>query len=145
MTKRALLIALVLCAGAALMLHYRVHPYMLPDPSKPGSLIFNSTKFLSFIFPLVDLILVTILFLWRKTAVYGYLLNGLLVIYGTIFMAHFSIAEFYAKSIPPQAWFLKSTLPDIALAWADFFIGKALYDLIIKEQIKKVETYSPFH
>jgi len=45
------------------------------------------------------LILVTIVFLRRKTAV------------------------------PPQAWFLKSTLPDIALAWADFFIGKALYDL----------------
>ena len=74
------------------------------------------------------MILVTILFLRRKTAGYGYLLNGLLVIYGTIFMAHFSLAEFCAKSIPPQDWFLKSTPPDIALAWADFFIGKALYD-----------------
>ena len=136
MTKRALLIALVLCAGAALLLHYMVHPYMVPDPSKPGTLIFNSTRFLSFIFPLADLILVTILFLRSKTAVYGYLLNGLFVIYGTIFMAHFSLAFFSAKSIPPQAWFLKSTLPDIALAWADFFIGKALYDLIIQEQIK---------
>jgi len=136
MTKRALLIALVLCAGAALLLHYMVHPYMVPDPSKPGTLIFNSTRFLSFIFPLADLILVTILFLRRQTAVYGYLLNGLFVIYGTIFMAHFSLAFFSAKSIPPQAWFLKSTLPDIALAWADFFIGKALYDLIIQEQIK---------
>jgi hypothetical protein len=51
-------------------------------------------------------------------------------------MAHFSLAEFYVKSIPPQAWFLKSTLPDIALAWADFFIGKALYDLTIKEPIQ---------
>ena len=135
--KRALLIALVLCAGAALMLHYRVHPYMVPDPSKPGTLIFNSTKFLSFLFPLLDLTLVTILFLRRKTAVYGYLLNGLFVIYGTIFMTHFSLAYFLAKSIPPQDWFLNSTLPDIALAWADFFIGKALYDLIIKEPIKE--------
>jgi hypothetical protein len=134
MTKKPLLTALVLCAGAALMLHFRVHPFMVPDPSKPGNLFFNSTKFLSFLFPLVDLILVTFLFLRRKTAVYGYLLNGLLVIYGTIFMAHFSMAQFSAHSIPSQDWFLKSTLPDIALAWADFFIGKALYDLIIKEQ-----------
>ncbi len=118
------------------MLHYRVHPYMVPDPSKPGALIFNSTKFLSCLFPLLDLVLVTILFLRRKTAVYGYLLNGLLVIYGTIFMAHFSLADFVAKSIPPQDWFLNSTLPDIALAWADFFIGKALYDLSIKEPFK---------
>jgi hypothetical protein len=127
--KRALLTALVLCAGVALMIHYMIHPYMVPDPSKPGTLIFNSTKFLSFILPLADLILVTIFFLRRKTAVYGYLLNGLFVIYGTILMAHFSLAFFSSKSIPPEAWFFKSTLPDIALSWVDFFIGKALYDL----------------
>lgn len=119
------------------MLHYRVHPFLVPDASKAGSLIFNSTKFLSFLFPLIDLVLVTLLFLGRKTAVCGYLLNGLLVIYGTVFMAHFSLAEFSAKSIPSHDWFLKSTLPDIALAWADFFIGKALYDLIIRGPIQK--------
>ena len=31
-------------------------------------------------------------------------------------MAHFSLGEFSAKSIPPHDWFLKSNLPDIALA-----------------------------
>jgi hypothetical protein len=132
MTKRALLIALVLCAGAGLMLHYRIHPFLVSDPSKPVSLGFRPAQFLSFLFPLVDLFLVTILFLSPKTAVYGYLLNGLLVIYGTIFMAHYSLAEFYAKAVPPSHWLLRSTLPDIALAWADFFIGKALYDLARK-------------
>ena len=47
-------------------------------------------------------------------------------------MAHFSIAEIYAKSIPPEAWLLKSTMPDIGIAWCDFFVGKALYDVHMK-------------
>jgi hypothetical protein len=131
MTKRALFVALVFCAVAGLMLHYRVHNFMIHDPLHPGRMIFDSTKFLSFIFPLADVILVTALFLSRRTAVYGYLLNGLIVIYGTVFMAHFSIAQFSAKSIPPQEWLLKSTLPDIAFAWVDFFVGYALYQVMI--------------
>jgi hypothetical protein len=106
---------------------------MVPDRLNPGIFIFDGTKFLSFIFPIIDVVLVTLLFTSRKTAVYGYLLNGLIVIYGTVFMAHFSIAEISAKSIPPGAWFLKSTLADIGIAWADFFVGKVLYDITIRE------------
>jgi len=133
MTKKTLLTALFLLAVAGLLLHYRIHNFMVPDKLNPGTYVFDGTRFLSFIFPLMDVFLVTLLFTSRKTAVYGYLLNGILVIYGTVFMAHFSIAEIYAKSIPPSAWLLKSTLPDIGIAWGDFFIGKALYDLIIRE------------
>ncbi len=133
MTKRSLWIALVLCAVAGLLLHYRIHNFMVPDPAHPGRFFFNSTRFLSFIFPLVDVVLVSVLFLSRKTAVYGYLLNGLIVIYGTILMAHYSLAEFSAKSIAPRDWIIKSTLPDILICWADFFIAKALYDLMRKE------------
>ncbi len=47
-------------------------------------------------------------------------------------MAHYSIAELTDKAAPLGDWFLKSTLPDIGIAWGDFFIGKALYDLHIK-------------
>jgi hypothetical protein len=36
------------------------------------------------------------------------------------------------KSIPLKDWVLKSTIPDIGIAWVDFFIGKALYDLNIR-------------
>jgi hypothetical protein len=57
--------------------------------------------------------------------------NGLIVIYGTVFMAHFSIAQFIAQAMPPSQWIINSTLPDIGMAWADFFAGKALYDLYI--------------
>ena len=129
--RKILFTALVLLAIAGLALHYRVHNFMVPDKLNPGSLIFDPTRFLSFLFPAIDVVFVTLLFTSRKTAVYGYLLNGLLVIYGTVFMAHFSVAEIYAKSIPPGAWLLKSTLPDIGIAWGDFFVGKALYDITI--------------
>jgi hypothetical protein len=132
MSRKALIAVLVLLALSGLMLHYRIHSFMVPDITHPGSFQFDRTRFLSFIFPLIDVIVVTLFFMSRKTVVYGYLLNGLIVIYGTVFMAHYSIAEIYAKSLPASAWLLKSTLPDIGIAWADFFAGKALYDLTMK-------------
>lgn len=132
MKKSTLLIALFLLAVSGLMLHYRIHNFMIADKSNPGTFLFDSTRFLATLFPLIDVILVTALFMSRKTAVYGYLLNGLIVIYGTIFMAHFSISEMIAKSVPLGSTLLKSTLPDIGIAWGDFFVGKALYDLYMR-------------
>ena len=132
MKKNTLVIALFLLALSGLMLHFRIHNFMIADKLHPGTFLFDPTRFLATLFPLVDVILVTALFMSRKTAVYGYLLNGLIVIYGTIFMAHFSISEMIVKSIPLSSMLLKSTLPDIGIAWGDFFIGKALYDLYIR-------------
>ena len=132
MKKNTLVIALFLLALSGLMLHFRIHNFMIADKLHPGTFLFDPTKFLATLFPLVDVILVTALFMSRKTAVYGYLLNGLIVIYGTIFMVHFSISEMIVKSIPLSSMLLKSTLPDIGIAWGDFFIGKALYDLYIR-------------
>ena len=114
------------------MLHYRIHNFMITDKLHPDAFLFDRTKFLATLFPLVDVILVTALFMSRKTAVYGYLLNGLIVIYGTILMSHFSISEIIAKSIPLSSMLLKSTIADIGIAWGDFFVGKALYDLYMR-------------
>lgn len=132
MKKYTLLSALFILALAGLMLHVRIHYFMVPDKMNPGAFIFDPTRFMAFIFPLFDMVVVTLLFLSRKTAVYGYMFNGLIVIYGTVFMAHFSLAEMTAKSIPLSQMLLKSTLPDIGIAWADFFVGKTLYDYYIK-------------
>ena len=134
MKKNTLLIALFLFALSGLMLHYRIHSFIIADKLNPGKFVFDNTRFLATLFPLLDVVLVTALFMSRKTAVYAYLLNGLIVIYGTIFMAHFSISEMIAKSVPFQSMLLKSTLPDIGIAWGDFFVGKALYDLYMKGQ-----------
>jgi hypothetical protein len=132
MKKHTLLTALFLFALSGLMLHFRIHNFMIADKSIPGNFVFDSTRFLATLFPLIDVVLVTALFMSRKTAIYGYLLNGLIVIYGTVFMAHFSISEIIAKSVPLSSMLLKSTLPDIGIAWGDFFVGKALYDLYMK-------------
>ena len=134
MKKNTLLSALFLLAVSGLLLHYRIHPFLLPDKLQPYIITFDGSKFMATLFPLIDVIVVTGLFMSRKTAAYGYLLNGLIVIYGTIFMAHFSVAEIASKSIPFPAMLLKSTLPDIGIAWGDFFVGKALYDLYMKGQ-----------
>ncbi|MBI4687810.1 MAG: hypothetical protein HY756_08545 [Nitrospirae bacterium] len=134
MSKKVLITALLLLAVSGLLLHLRIHSFIVKEPGTQ-QLIFDRTRFLSFLFPMLDIIFVTLLFLKRKTAAYGYILNGFIVIYGTVFMAHYSIAEMLAKSIPPAQMLLKSTLPDIGIAWGDFFIGKALYDLYIKGEI----------
>jgi len=132
MKKNTLLLALFLLAISGLMLHFRIHNFMIADKSNPDTLIFDSTDFLASLFPFLDVVIVTALFMSRRTAVYGYLFNGLIVIYGTIFMSHFSISEMMAKSVPLSSMFLQSTLPDIGIAWADFFVGKTLYDLYMK-------------
>jgi len=132
MKKNTLLTALFLFAVSGLMLHYRIHNFLIADTSYPGNFIFDNTRFLATLFPLIDVVLVTALFMSRKTAVYGYLLNGLIVIYGTILMSHFSISEIIAKSIPLSSMLLKSTIADIGIAWGDFFVGKALYDLYMR-------------
>ncbi len=129
--RRSLLLALFLLALGGFMLHYRIHPFMVADKVHPRIFHFSGPFFLANIFPFIDVVLVTLLFLSRKTAVYGYLLNGLMVIYGTIFMAHFSIAAFMANPIPPGRWIINSLLPDIGIAWADFFVGKTLYDFYL--------------
>jgi len=134
--NRALLTALFLLAVSGLLLHYRIHGFMVHDKINPEIVRFDSTRFLSFIFPVIDVAAVTALFTSRKTCVYGYLLNGVIVIYGTVFMAHYSIAEFAAKAVPAGEWFLKSTLPDIGIAWGDFFVGKALYDLHMRTRVE---------
>jgi hypothetical protein len=132
MKKGTLLLALFLLAISGLALHYRIHYFMVPDPLYPDQTIFDRSFFMATLFPLIDVVAVTALFATKKTAPYGYLLNGLIVIFGTVFMAHFSIAAIIAKSIPFPAMILNSTLPDIGIAWADFLVGKALYDSYFK-------------
>ena len=134
MGKKNLLVALFIFALAGLLLHLRIHNFMVADRLHPGVSSFNSSLFFASFFPLLDVVVVTILFMSRSTAVYGFLLNGLLVIYGTIFMTHYSIAEMTARTLPIQAMLLKSTLPDILVAWGDFLVGKALYEAYLEEK-----------
>ena len=87
------------------LLHYLVHP-----------LEKQSYGFLPFFAGLISIIVVTVLFFFKKMIPFAYLLNGMLVIIGTITMAHFSLVKF-------------PLFADIFMLWSAFFTGKALFDL----------------
>lgn len=131
--RRSLLAALALLALGGLLLHYRIHPYAVPDKLNPGQVAVRASLVPATLLSLADLVLVTALFAFRRTAPLGLLLNGMIVIYGTVLMGHFSIAQLAFHAPTLADWALRSTLPDIALAWGDFFVGKALYDSWMRE------------
>lgn len=132
--RHLLLTALILMATAALYLHLRIHPFLVPVKENPGQTVFVGSFLAATILPLLDLIVVSLLFTTRRTAVYGFVLNGMLVILGTVLMTHFAMVKLSVE--PPQPLYLllfKSTLPDIVLAWADFLVAAALYHLWQRE------------
>ncbi len=129
--RRALLTALFLLALAASALHLAAHPMFVPDKAHPGVTLFRGSFVPAALLPLVDLVLVTGLFTSRRTAALGYLINGLIVIYGSVLMGHFAIVSLADLATKPATfvdYFFKSMALDIAIAWADFFVGKALYE-----------------
>jgi hypothetical protein len=65
----------------------------------------------------------------KETASWGYLLNGLIVIYGTVFMTHFGWAKMHSPGTPLYGYLFTSTSPEVIIAWADFFLGAVLYRL----------------
>jgi hypothetical protein len=88
-------------------MHFNYHPF-----SETGY------GWVPFIVGLISVILVPLLFMFRKTLNLAYLLNGFAVIIGTITMAHFSL-----RVAPIWA--------DIVILWAKFVIGRAIFCLEI--------------
>ena len=153
--RRALILALFLISLGAGMLHMRIHPvYYVPknppapaaspdkapapqkipageataSPNAPAQPQFSLEHLFAILICLVDVVVVTALFCSIRTVSIAYLLNGMFVIFGTVFMAHFSIADLSQGAHPWTDWIVKSTLADIIILWTDFFIGKAIYD-----------------
>lgn len=84
-------------------LHYLIHPHARV-----------AYGWVPFIVGLITVILVPILFYFRKTLNLAYLINGFSVILGTIAMTNFSLE-------------MRPLWPDILILWAKFFIGRAIY------------------
>ena len=134
--RRALLVALFLLALSASLLHLAAHPVLAPDKAQPGVTLFRPSFLAASALPLLDLVLVTLLFGARRTAAVAFLLNGVIVIYGTVLMGHFAIVGLgglAGKQATLVDYFFKSMFLDIAIAWADFFVGKALYESWLRE------------
>ena len=138
--RRALITALFLVSLGGAMLHVRIHPlYEAPDarpaaageaPGPPGEPEFQIEHLFAWGISLVDVVVVTALFCSIRTVSAAYLLNGMFVIFGMVFMAHVGIADLLKKFEHPTLfqWVFQTTLSDIILLWVDFFIGKAIYD-----------------
>ena len=115
--RSILLGALVALALSGFLIHSRIH------------LI---TKNPSFIVPfaagILSIAVIPVLFWFKKTLAYGYVLNGFLCIIGTVTMSHFAIARWSDPTSSPDI-LLKSMLLDILIVWGKFFVGKALFEL----------------
>ncbi len=116
-TKSTLLAALVSISLGGFLLHLRIH-----------SISNNTANIIPLIIGILSVVVVPVLFSAKKTVQYGYVLNGMLTIIGTVLMTHFSIANW-----PQPATFatviVQTLLSDNLILWTNFFIGKALFDL----------------
>lgn len=133
--RRVLLAAMFLLAAGCLTLHLHYHhPF---DKTVSGGLTF--ANYTASVFALLDAVLVTFLFSRKKTAVWGYLLNGLFVIYGIVLMTHFGWARVYSPQAPLQQYFFTPTSPYVILAVVDFLMGHVLYNLWFMEPARAKE------
>jgi hypothetical protein len=127
-----LLVALFFLALGGWMLHCRIHSL--------GAVPGNAIPFVS---GLISVGIIPLLFYFRKTVAFGYLLNGMTVIIGTIGMALFSLKN------PPEIWTLqtilfKTLLADIILLWGKFAVGKALFELALVNQLDQTTRKGRF-
>jgi len=115
--KSMLMAALFVLALGGFLLHVRIH-----------SVAANPSNVVPVIAGILSIILVPLLFAYKKTVQYGYVLNGMMAILGTITMAHFSFAHWPE---PPSLVSIatKTLLADIFILWTIFLVGKALFEL----------------
>jgi hypothetical protein len=114
--RLVLILAVFFLALGGWLLHLRIHP-----------LAKDAENYIPFVAGFISVIIIPVLFIFRSTIPFAYLLNGMTVIIGTITMTHFSIEN-------PQVWtlqtiFMGTLLADIMLLWGKFAVGKALFDL----------------
>jgi hypothetical protein len=112
-----LLVGLVSLSIGGILLHTRIHPIKT-----------NYSNLVPAISCILSILIVPTLFCFRKTIAYGYVLNGFLVIIGTVTMTHFSIAH-WPNPATFQSIILTTLLADILILWGKFFIGKSIFDL----------------
>jgi hypothetical protein len=120
-----LVVGLFLISLGGWLLHMRIHPISKLAPN-----------WIPFLAGLISVTAVPVLFLLRRTRAYGYVINGMLVIIGTITMTHFSLAH-PPEQIRFQTLVMGTMLTDILILFTNFILGKTLFEL---EMLKTEET-----
>ncbi len=113
--KNSLIFALFFLSLGGWMLHFRIHPLTEGNPA----------DYFPFIYGLLNILLVPLLLNFRKTFLYGYLINGFGVIFGVILMATFSLSTLPHPLSLANILF-KTTLADIFLLLPKLFIGQRI-------------------
>lgn len=125
--KSILLCALIALALGGFLLHTRTHPVQQPQSKE-----IEYDNLVPVISAVLSIIIVPILFLFRKSIPYAYVINSFTVIVGTITMAHYSIANWPKETAVTVHTILFGTmLMDIIILWGKFFVGKAIFELEI--------------
>lgn len=88
-----LILAIFFLALGGWLLHLRIHPAAK-----------DAENYIPFLAGFISIIVTPVLFIFRSTIPFAYLINGMTVIIGTITMTHFSIEN------PPQVWNLQQSL-----------------------------------
>ena len=112
-----IIVALVFISLGGWLLHLRIHP-----PFEEGH------NLIPFIAGLASVLIIPLMFLFSGLVQYAYVLNGFIVIIGTITMAHFGLAHIQGP-VTIESLVFRTPFPDIVMLFTKFFIGKALFDL----------------
>jgi len=115
--RLTLILSLFFLALGGWLFHLQYH-----EPAK------DAANYIPTVAGLISVFITPVLFIFRSTVAFAYLINGMTTIIGTIAMVHFSIAN------PPEVWTLKTILlgtllVDILILWGKFAVGKALFEL----------------
>jgi hypothetical protein len=113
--KMTLILGLFAVCLGGWLLHLRIHP-----PEK------NPAYLIPFFSGMISVFALPLLFWFRRTVNLGYILDGFLVIIGTITMTHFSIAHFEGQ-VTLTRLITGTLFADIAVLWSKFALGRALY------------------
>lgn len=114
--KNVLILVLFLLSLSGLLIHSRVHPFA----SKPYGMV-------PFASGLLSVIVLPILFYFRKTIHLANLMNGFTAILGTITMVHFSLVK-------------APLIADLLFLWAKFCVGTVIFSM----EIYNLESESKF-
>lgn len=113
--RMQLILALVFLSLGGWLLHTRIHPVAK-----------DAENWIPLVSGFLSVVVIPLLCCFRRTLPWGYLLNGMTVIVGTITMTAFTCEN------PPEVWNLQTVLlgtllADIVLLWGKFAVGQALY------------------
>lgn len=109
MSKKGVLapiLSLFLMSLGGLLLHLRIHP--------PGS---EASHWIPAVSGIATTFALPVMFYYRKTVTWAYLLTWVAVIVGTVMMADHSV-DHWVSEVTFKRVILESTIADIAILWA---------------------------